>query len=281
MMKNSRALDIPMPHPSSRSVLECGGRARPSVRRHRFRWLFNLRMHQCLRKRCGAALPTALQDASRLSRVITLVAIVLSLAVPLLAQVQAPAQPKQKLEKLPYPEILPPIAPAPPTSWWLTIWVTLALLALLGLVLCLLFWRRAETAEESVPPLRVALAGLDALQKDVETLPPSEVAHQVSVILRHYLQARYAVPAISRTTQELYGDHAIQAKEGMRERFGPVAECYDRLEFAPQPSTPAQCVQLIEQARHALQDEKRYASSPFPQSLSDLPPSVPYVPTKL
>jgi hypothetical protein len=200
-------------------------------------------------------------------------------ALPLFAQ--APGLPKQKLEPLPHPEIAPPMMPVAPESWWPVVWATLAVLAGIGLIACLVIWRRQETVAETVPPLKVALVHLDALQEDVESLPPSEIAHQVSVVLRNYLQARYAVPAVSRTTEELYGEHAIQAKEGMRERFGPVAECYDRLEFAPQPSTPAQCLDLIEQARRSLLDEKRYASTSFPQSLSQPPPSVPYMPTKL
>jgi hypothetical protein len=254
MMKNSKALILRMPHQKSQSVLECGG------------------------KRSATPLSQVLMR-SRLGKLVCAIGAMALFAMPALAQLSA--QPKQKLQKLPHPEILPPISPVPPASWWPTIWMVLAVVALLGLVITLLLWRRIETTAEATPPLRVALSGLDALQKQAETLAPWEIAHQVSVILRHYLQVRYAVPAIARTTDELYGDHAIQAKEGMRERFGPVAECYDRLEFAPQPSTPAQCLQLIEQARRALQDEKRYASSPFPQSLSDMPPSVPYVPTKL
>jgi hypothetical protein len=147
-----------------------------------------------------------------------------------------------------------------------------AIVALGALVVWLLFLRKAAEPEEPVPPLKRALGRLDALQAELERVTPDELGHRVSVILRDYLQARYGVPAPYRTTQELYGDTAIQAREGLRDRFGPVAEFHDRLEFAPQPATQADCVKLIEDARRALRDEKRYAST------GTFPPLVPKTP---
>jgi hypothetical protein len=139
--------------------------------------------------------------------------------------------------------------------------------------------RKPEAPVEAVSPLKVALGRLDALEHELDHLTPDELAHRVSVILRDYLQARYGVPAPYRTTQELYGDSAIQAREGLRERFGPVAEFYDRLEFAPQPSTRADCTKLIEDAGRALRDEKRYNPSSFPPPLQVARAAPPPLPT--
>ena len=124
----------------------------------------------------------------------------------------------------------------------------------------------------------MALGRLDALKLELDRLTLDELAHRVSVILRDYLQARYGVPAPYRTTQELYGDSAIQAREGLRERFGPVADFYDRLEFAPQPATRADGEKLIEDAVRALGDEKRYNPSSYPPPLQlarTAPPPLP------
>ena len=200
------------------------------------------------------------------------------LAAPLFAQL--PGQ-QQDLIPLPHPEIPPPAVPPAPESWWLLVAGVLAAVMLVMLVVWLLFLRKSHASEEAVSPLKLALTRLGGLQQELDHLPSDEIAHRVSVILRDYLQARYAVPAPYRTTQELYGDRVIQAREGLRERFGPVAEFYDRLEFAPQPATRADSEMLIADALRALRDEKRYAPGAFPPPLPKAPPSLPFMPTKM
>jgi hypothetical protein len=199
------------------------------------------------------------------------------LAMPLLAQ--TPGQQEQDLVPLPHPQIAPPAVPAEPVSWWFPVAAVLAAIVLAALVLWLLLMRKSPGPAEAVSPLKLALGRLDALKLELERHSPDEVAHRVSVVLRDYLQARYGVPAPYRTTQELYGDSAIQAREGLRERFGPVAEFYDRLEFAPQPATRADSANLIEDAVRALQEEKRYNPSSYPPSLHVLPSAPPPLPT--
>lgn len=176
---------------------------------------------------------------------------------------------------LPHPEIAPPEVPPAPVSWWLIIVGIGLALALLALVIWLLFLRKAEAEVDTTPPLKKALTRLETLQKEMDTLAPGEVAHQVSVILRDYLQGRYALPAPYRTTEELYGTSSIQARDGLRERFGPVAGLYDRLEFAPQPATQADSLKLMEDAFQVLRDERRHVPGvvppPLPSSLASVP----------
>src|SRR5436190_10442640 len=195
-----------------------------------------------------------------------------------------PAQaqgPQQDLVPLPHPEIAPPVVPSLLESWWLLIGGVVIALALLIVVLWLLFLRKAHESPVIVSPLKTALNRLAALQSELDHLSTVEVAHRVSVTLRDYLQARYAVPAPYRTTQELYGEKAIQARDGLRERFGPVAEFYDRLEFAPQPASRAESEMLIADAVRALRDEKRYTPGTQAPPRPKAPPSLPFVPTKI
>jgi hypothetical protein len=200
------------------------------------------------------------------------------LGIPLLGQAQ---EPQPDLVPLPHPDIPPPAVPSPPEAWWLLVGGVVAALALVILVIWLLFLRKSHDSPEMVSPLKTALNRLAALQPELDRLSPDEVAHRVSVTLRDYLQARYAVPAPYRTTQELYGERAIQARDGLRDRFGPVAEFYDRLEFAPQPASRTDCEMLIADALRALRDEKRYTPGATPPPLPKGPPSLPFVPTKM
>jgi hypothetical protein len=197
--------------------------------------------------------------------------------MPLLAQ--TPGQQEQDLIPLPHPQIAPPAVPPEPVSWWFLIAAVVAAVVLVTLLVWLLLMRKSSAQAEVVPPLKVALSRLDTLKLELDGLSPDEVGHRVSVILRDYLQARYGVPAPYRTTQELYGDSAIQAREGLRERFGPVADFYDRLEFAPQPATHADSATLIEEAVTALRDEKRYNPSSYPPPINITRTPPPPLPT--
>lgn len=166
-------------------------------------------------------------------------------------------------------------------GWWPIVLGAVAVLFLLGLVIGLLFLLRKDTPQQAVSPLKIALGRLEELQGSLSKLPPSEVAHQVSLILRDYLQGRYAVPAPYRTSEELYGAKAIQAREGIAERFAPIAELQDRIEFAPAPTTLADSTRLVDQALQVLKDEKRYSPGVMPPPVPKDPPSLPFVPTKM
>lgn len=192
-----------------------------------------------------------------------------AVALPLQAQRATP--PQVPLTPLPHPDIAPPVVPPEAASTWPLVLGPVVILLLLALVLWLLFRRKSQLVVKSEPPLRRAMVRLESLKGRLDGMSPGDAAHEVSVILRDYLEGRYAIPAPYRTTQELYGKQtAVEPQEGLRERFQPVAEFYDKLEFAPQPASLADCEKLIASALEVLRAEKPVAETP-----PKLPPPLP------
>jgi hypothetical protein len=106
-------------------------------------------------------------------------------------------------------------------------------------------------------PLKRAMESLQSLRGRVQEMAPSEVAHDVSLIIRTYLQHSYAVPAPYRTTEEIYNSPAMSTREPLKHRFEPVAVFYDQVEFAPHPRTVADSEGLVDAALEALMEEQR------------------------
>jgi hypothetical protein len=178
-----------------------------------------------------------------------------------------------ELQPLPHPE-LPP-APAPPVelaAW--VYWVSGALaLLLVGLIVWMMLRpRKASLGLAGTPPLKTALAALKALEKIAHTLPPAEVSHRVSVILRQYLEGRYGLPAPFRTSTELFSEDAPAPAATTAPRpgtammvrpraqkfaqpFKDLADWWDELSFSPAPSTPGGARELLETARKRLEQE--------------------------
>jgi len=172
------------------------------------------------------------------------------------AQLQLPngaAQPQE--EKLPFPDIPAPTLPAEAPPFWIFMSGGIALLLLAVFLIWLLFRPSSGARKPPAPPLPEALKKLQELRTHLADLPPPEVAHRVSVILRVYQQRRYAVPAPYRTSEELYRSVSASLKAGVQERFGPLAEVYDRIAFAPLPTTPDDASRLIDAAQSALEKE--------------------------
>ena len=175
----------------------------------------------------------------------------------LLAQFQGPGP-------LPHPELPPPDSVELPPAWWIP-WVTLLLLCLL---IALIVWLLVRPKETPSAPLRQpwssAFRALSDLRARIQTIPPQDMSHRISQILRRYLQERYAVPATARTTRELF-DGPLERKPGMpvprsqgmwRERFEPVALLCDDISFMPAPRTEEESTMLIDQALARMQEEK-------------------------
>ncbi|CAN5912632.1 hypothetical protein BH11VER1_BH11VER1_18660 [soil metagenome] len=181
------------------------------------------------------------------------------------------AKEPSKLTPLPHPDIAQPAMLEPGISPWVIALAGVGLLSLFVLFLWLLFRKKVSLPPIQPPPLKQALERLERLRAQVDQLVPSEVAHQVSVILRNYQLGRYSLPAPYRTSEELYGNKATVERTEIKERFAPLSAIYDRIEFAPIPATKEESLDLIEAATLALQDEKRY-QKPL---MANIPPPAP------
>jgi len=189
------------------------------------------------------------------------------------AHAQAPQAPPP--QPLPHPE-LPPV-PAPPVEIALWVWIVSGLLIalLLGLVLWLLLRPRPLRPASPVNARQIALRALRTLHSESDSLPPPEIGHRVSVILRQYLENRYRIPAPYRTTPELFSPTAATTTErpvattgllqlrpvptspppSIVSQFAPLAEFWDQLSFAPSPATPAESRSLIELAILRIEED--------------------------
>ncbi len=177
-----------------------------------------------------------------------------------------------QLTPLPHPDIAKPVMLEPGVAPWIIVLAVAGLVGLLAFFVWLLFRKRPAIAPVQTPPLTLALERMEKLRAQVNHLPASELAHQVSVILRDYQFGRYSLPAPYRTSEELYGDQSTVQRTELKQRFGPISAIYDRLEFAPLPATKEESLDLIEAAAQALREEKRYQDPRVPATAP--PPSL-------
>ncbi|HSI62961.1 MAG TPA: hypothetical protein VLE43_07570 [Candidatus Saccharimonadia bacterium] len=179
-------------------------------------------------------------------------------ATGLMAQGTRPTGPAPPPVPLPHPEISPPDFPAVTiTPWWLVVLGILMGLGLLALLVWYALLPKPVKAPSLQAPLKRAMESLQSLRGRVQEMAPSEVAHDVSLIIRTYLQHSYAVPAPYRTTEEIYNSPAMSTREPLKHRFEPVAVFYDQVEFAPHPRTVADSEGLVDSALEVLAEEQR------------------------
>ncbi len=176
------------------------------------------------------------------------------------AQLSPPTQPK--LTPLPHPELPKPTLTEPGLPLSLVTTGALVALLLAAAVVWLLMHRGHTRSAPPVLPLTRARNRLRKLLAEHARIQPDEVGHRVSVIVRDYQEARYAVPAPYRTREELYEKSTLPNNEKLRTRFEPLAELCDRLAFAPEPSTTAQAEALIHSAINAFDQESKHQNFP-------------------
>ncbi|MBL9129714.1 MAG: DUF4381 family protein [Verrucomicrobiaceae bacterium] len=160
---------------------------------------------------------------------------------------------------------LPPMREVPPPPvWWLPWLIGVLVLGLLGFILWLMLRPKAAVVIPPRQPISSALRALNDLRSRVQSIPPHEMSHRVSLILRRYLGERYAVPATARTTEEIFS-HLRQFEPGVpvpraegawKERFAPVARLCDDMSFMPAPRTTEESLMLVDLAARRVEEER-------------------------
>ncbi len=160
---------------------------------------------------------------------------------------------------------LPPVRDVPqPPVWWMPWAIGLVILALLGVVVWLLLRPKAASVIPPRQPVSSALRALTDLRSRLQTIPPTDMSHRVSLVLRRYLSERYAVPATVRTTGEIFsnlrdfgpGVPIPRAAGAWKERFAPVARLCDDISFMPAPRTQDESAALIDLAIQRVEEER-------------------------
>ena len=190
-----------------------------------------------------------------------------------------PPAPGPKPLPLPFPNIPDAVRPEHLAWWWWLIIPGLALATILWII-----WLTAKKPGAPVarpaPPWRLAMQRLEELREQVRTLPPEEVSHQVSVILRDYHLGRYTIPAPWRTTEELFAPPSGTWHSILPPRFREVAQTYDRLSFSSNSATFEDANALIESAMQALIAETTATPPPLPARTDRPVPTPPPLPTR-
>lgn len=98
-------------------------------------------------------------------------------------------------------DIRGPISLPAPTPWlWYAIAAVVASLALWGAIATIKLWHRQRVPAQS--PYEAALSRIRAADAQREQQPPDVYAEQVSAAVRQYIEARFALPAAHRTSDE-------------------------------------------------------------------------------
>jgi hypothetical protein len=184
------------------------------------------------------------------------------LTLPFCVIAQMPQMQGQPPEppKLPHPEIPPPEELPVHYPWWAYLLGGLVLAGLVTLVIVLIFGRKEKPVTVTKRPLGDALRRMKDLRAKADVLPPSEVGHGVSEILRRYYMDRYHIPAPFKTTEELFPRVPIEEepirRRVWRQRFESLAALYDSLAYAPLPATRSEAIALVETAIIKLEEER-------------------------
>lgn len=165
---------------------------------------------------------------------------------------------------LPHPALPLPDSVELPPPWWIPWAAAILLLILVALIIWLLVRPKQTPPTPPRQPWSSAVRALSDLRTRIQSIPPQDMSHRISQILRRYLQERYAVPAPARTTREIFdvrtalapGAPIPRAQGLWRERFEPVAHLCDDISFMAAPRTVEESTQLIDQALARMQEEK-------------------------
>lgn len=134
-------------------------------------------------------------------------------------------------------DIKPPVPIESPGKWWIVLLIGLGVAgAVCGLLVYLRFRRRGKEKEAAppLPPHELALLELEALRGSeiVFEARAEQFSVAVSAIIRSYVEGRFGIPALERTTDETLEalqDHPVGADH--TEAFGHFFDSCDLVKF--------------------------------------------------
>jgi len=144
--------------------------------------------------------------------------------------------------------------PGPPGPGW---WAVVPVVSVVGaalLVVAAVLARRKKQPPQTTPAEWVGQE-FAALEKELDAggLTPAAFAERLATAVRGFVERRYGVPATRRTTGELAAAGPPPAGGVVPvDAVRPVLERCDLAKFAGRPPTPAECRELLAQARAAV-----------------------------
>lgn len=167
------------------------------------------------------------------------------------------------------------LAPPPPVSDPLSLWVYVAIAGATLLAAGLLAYFAWLNRRPSTPPIpedlrKSALDLLRALRRDHATIAPVEFGARTIDGLRLVLAQRFGRASLSETPDEFFDRHRRQfgtllgaGRDGVLARL--LSDC-DHLRFAPDPDAPSARLPLVEAAIAFVLDLPEFANNTSPTS---------------
>jgi hypothetical protein len=164
------------------------------------------------------------------------------------------------------------------SSWTQWLWAGLiALLVIAAVVVGIIVWRRRRQAgpraeiEGLLAPDQAALQALGRLRTD-ELVAAGQFLpfyQRLDEILRAWLQARFDIPALERTTLgTMYHLRARREAEAWRGDYLELLKAADRVKYANLPPTDEQAGEHIEQAERVIGAARPPEPEPAPAAAS-------------
>lgn len=136
-----------------------------------------------------------------------------------------------------------------PPLWWP--WLLATLLILLAGLLAWWLWRRRRPRPLPAPPSphELALHDLEALERESD-LADREFYYRLSALLRGYLEARFRLPALEMTTEELLPRlEALAIPAESRQNTARLLRRADPVKYAGRAAPAAMRAQDLDTAR--------------------------------
>ena len=149
-----------------------------------------------------------------------------------------------------------PFLPGVAIPVWAWALATLAVLAIVLLVLAALLLRGKGPAAKSIEDIyQISRSQLKALRDEVDTSPLADITTRASFAIRYYLAACLGEPALFETHEEftLRADALDKLPAGSREHLNPLLEQLAECKYGPSGRDPGKAATLLDQCLEVLQ----------------------------